>query len=45
MNNILPSYLNKLISQFENGERTLRSIFDNNKLSVLSYVSNWTQGF
>ena len=35
MNNILPSYLNKLISQFENGERTLRSIFDNNKLSVL----------
>ena len=33
MNNILQSYFNKLFSQCENGERTLRSSFDNNKLS------------
>ena len=39
MNNILPSYLNKLFSQFENGERTLRSSFDNNKLSVPKVMS------
>ena len=39
MNNILPSYLNKLFSQFENGERTLRSTFDNNKLSVPKVMS------
>ena len=39
MNNILPSYLNKLFSQFENGERTLRSSFDNNKLNVPKVMS------
>ena len=39
MNNILPSYLNKLFSQCENGERILWSSLDNNKLSVPKVMS------
>ena len=39
MNNILPCHLNKLFNQCENGERTLQSIIDNNKLSVSKVMS------